>query len=177
MVPKPRMYPKIDFPTERNYNPLDTFGCEFHFMYPAYAELNKDSFIYENKSSNDCWFDIAIDRLNTKIYCSYYRIDNNNSLTKMVNDAFRIAGEHNSRADYRKESIIDKPGNVHGLLFEISGPVASPIQFYLTDSINHFFRASLYFESQVNPDSTAPVLTFMKEDIEQIINTFEWAKD
>ena len=81
-----------------------------------------------------------------------------------------MAGKHNVRAEFRKESIIEKPGNVNGLLFEISGPVASAIQFYVTDSINHFFRASLYFESHVNPDSTAPVLTFMKQDIFNIID-------
>jgi gliding motility-associated lipoprotein GldD len=173
-VPKPRMYPKINFPTDRLYVPLDTFGCQFHFMYPAYSTLERDSFIFDSRTKSDCWFDIEIKDLNTKLYCSYYAIDNENNLSKLINDAFEMAGKHNVRAEFRKESIIEKPGNVNGLLFEISGPVASPIQFYVTDSINHFFRASLYFESHVNPDSTAPVLTFMKQDIFNIIDSFEW---
>lgn len=97
-----------------------------------------------------------------------------NTLDKLIGDAFILASKHNVKADFREEVLIRKPNHVNGLMFNIEGPVASSINFYLTDSINHFVRASLYFKNTVNPDSIAPVLDFVREDIEKIITTFEW---
>ena len=59
-------------------------------------------------------------------------------------------------------------------MFDIDGPVASPTQFYLTDEDKHFFRASLYFNSKVNPDSTAQVLEFLKPEIDTLLSSFKW---
>jgi gliding motility-associated lipoprotein GldD len=112
--------------------------------------------------------------LNASLYCSYYRITKDKSISALINDAFNIAGKHNIKANYRRETIIENKNGVKGILFDIEGPVASPVQFYLTDDKNHFFRASLYFNSKVNPDSTAPVLSFIKTDIDTLISTFRW---
>jgi hypothetical protein len=48
------------------------------------------------------------------------------------------------------------------------------LQFFLTDKKNHFFRAALYFNTQVRPDSLAPIYEFVKEDVFKLIETFEW---
>lgn len=174
-VPKPRMYPKINFPIGHDYVWVDTLDCGFRFLKPSYASIQKDSFIFENKTPSECWFDIDLSQLNSKIYCSYYPINKENSLTDLIDDSFEMAGKHNIKAEYRRESLIEIPDKkIYGLMFEISGPVASPIQFYVTDSTSHFLRASLYFESKVNPDSTAPVLQFIRKDIDKMIDKLEW---
>jgi len=59
-------------------------------------------------------------------------------------------------------------------MFEIEGDVATPIQFFLSDSTNHFFRASLYFENKVQVDSMAPVYEFVRQDIDTLLSTFYW---
>jgi gliding motility-associated lipoprotein GldD len=118
--------------------------------------------------------DLNLTSLNASIHCSYYEISGTRSLTSLVNDAFNLAGKHNIKANYRKESVIDNGSGVKGILFEIDGPVASPLQFYITDEKKHFFRASLYFNATVNPDSTAPVLQFLRPDLDTLISTFSW---
>jgi len=57
---------------------------------------------------------------------------------------------------------------------EFTGRAASPLQFFLTDSTNHFLKASLYFNSKVNPDSIAPIAEFVKVDVAELINTLKW---
>ena len=47
------------------------------------------------------------------------------------------------------------------------------LQFYLTDSTNHFLRGALYFNTEVN-DSIAPVSIFLKDDIKHLIESFRW---
>lgn len=61
-----------------------------------------------------------------------------------------------------------------GFAFEMKGPAASPFQFFLSDSTNHFFRGALYFNTQARPDSLAPVYEFVREDLMKMIETFEW---
>lgn len=173
-MPKPRMYPKVDYPTNSKNLKFDTTFCNFTFQYPQYARVVQDSFIYEDKPIHPCWFDINIPDLNASLHCSYYKVTKEKDLSSLVNDAFNIAGKHNIKANFRKESVIENESGAKGILFEIEGPVASPLQFYLTDEKNHFFRASLYFNSKVNPDSTAPVLKFIKPEIESMIASFEW---
>ncbi len=172
-LPKARMYPKVNYP-KKSYTDFDSSLCNFTFRMPVYSTIVKDSFIFEGEPSHPCWFDINMQSLNASIYCSYYHITKEKDLSSLINDAFNISGKHNIKANFRKETIIASPDGVKGILFDIEGPVASPVQFYLTDEKNHFFRGSLYFNSKVNPDSTAPVLTFVKTDIDTLISSFKW---
>ncbi len=172
-TPKPRMFPRVTYP-EKSFRQLDTLQCDFTFSIPSYCKIIRDTFIYEGRPVHQCWFDVNTPQLNASLYCSYYRITKDKSISALINDAFNIAGKHNIKANYRRETIIENKNGVKGILFDIEGPVASPVQFYLTDDKNHFFRASLYFNSKVNPDSTAPVLSFIKTDIDTLISTFRW---
>ncbi|MBK9151368.1 MAG: hypothetical protein IPM26_10370 [Saprospiraceae bacterium] len=176
MSPKPRMYPRIYYPQGDSLKLYSSDYCPFTFEYPEYMVIKKDSFVFDGKPPGDCWFDINSPDLNTSLHCSYYPINRQVSLSQLINDAFTITGKHNIKASYRKESFIRNEYGVSGLMFEVEGPVASPVQFYLTDSTSHFFRASFYFNSTVNPDSTAEVLQFIRKDIDKIISSFRWKK-
>ena len=110
------------------------------------------------------------------MHLSYIPIENRTEFDKLIADAFEMADKHNSKASYREELVISNPEkDVHGLIFEIDGPVATPIQFFVTDSTEHFLRGSLYFKSSVNRDSIAPVYDFLKIDIGKMIESFGWS--
>ena len=75
----------------------------------------------------------------------------------------------------RNIAIKDPKRNLYGLIYEINGlGAASPYQFYLTDSTKHFIRGSLYFDVIPNNDSLAPVIDFVKTDIQHLFETFNW---
>ena len=172
-IPKPRMFPKVDFP-EKVYQQFDENYCQVKFEYPVYAEVVKDSLFFGEETEHPCWFDLIIPSLNGKIHCSYHSIQSTEEFEGLVEDAFTFSSKHTQKADYRDELIIEKPNDVSGIIFEMSGEVATPVHFFLTDSIQHYFRASVYFYNQVNPDSMAPVHEFIKEDVAKMIETFEW---
>ena len=174
-TPKPRGFPRVIYP-EKAYQPFDKNYCSFTFDYPKYAQIVQDTSYFEEKPVNDCWFDIDVPQFNARIHCSYYDIDKKNPLTKLMSDAFTLAGKHNIKADYIDEIKIEKNNHVSGFLFDIQGPAASPFQFYLTDSTKHFMRGALYFKTAARPDSLRPVIDFMKQDIVKMVNTFEWNK-
>ena len=173
-TPKPRMYPKVDYP-ERNVVNFDESYCSMSFAYPDYFKVSQDKYFFDSDPVDPCWFDLQSADLNSQLHCSYIPIKNRQHFDKLVQDAFKMTSKHNQKANYRKEQLIEnKEDKVYGLLFEHEGPVASPLQFFVTDSTSNFFRGSLYFKSKVNPDSIAPVYTFVKDDVLKLIESFKW---
>lgn len=174
IAPKPRGYPKVDYPTKA-YHPFEEGYCEFSFEYPKYAKIEKDEAFFGERPRNECWFDIFIPQFDARIHCTYSEVDQKKyTVEKLKADAFELAHKHNIKAKYIEEIKIDTRNGAKGFAFDLEGAVASPFQFFLTDEKRHFMRGSLYFNTEVAPDSLAPIFTFVKKDIEHMINTLEW---
>ena len=171
-LPKPHQYPRIDFP-ERKYTLCTQVECDLQFEIPVYSKIEKKTTYFNEKPLHPCWFDVSFPAYNGKLHCSYFPIENRAGFDDLVKDAFELVSKHRSKASFARESIIEKE-NVHGILFDIDGPVASPLLFYVTDSIDHFFLASLYFRNKVNPDSMQIIHDFVREVVLQIVESFEW---
>lgn len=172
-IPKPRMYPKVELP-DRGYQLFEEDYCEMTFEYPSYALVEQDRYFFEGNPIDPCWFNIQFPSLNGTLFCSYIPIDNRSHYDKLINESFRLVEEHNRKANYRQEEYISNANGVGGLYFSLGGEVATNMQFVLTDTTEHFFRASLYFNSKVAPDSIRPIYQFVKEDVDHMIKTFSW---
>lgn len=174
ITPKPRAYPRVDYP-QKTYQAFDKTYCNFTFDMPEYATLAQKKTYFDEKVESKCWFDLEYGKLNGNLHCSYYTIKDRAHFDKLVNDAFKLVSKHQKKLNYQEELLIErKDKKVYGIAFELNGPVASPMQFFLTDSIRHFMRGSLYFDNQVSPDSMAPIHQFVMEDVHKMIATFEW---
>lgn len=172
-VPKPRTFPRINFP-ERNYQNFSNTDCPFDCEIPAYSRVVKDTLFFDEKPSNECWFTLYLDSLDAGIYCTYSPIKSKADMSKCINDAFLLARKHQRVANYLDEIPFRKSSSLSGMLFDMEGHAASPVQFYVTDSAKHFLRGSLYFHTQTRPDSLAPLALFLKEDIIHLMNTIQW---
>ena len=164
-APRPRAYPKIEFP-ERGTVQYQDPACPFTFAYPKYAEVSP--------KDETCWFDLFMPTFNARLHCSYVPVTPEKGFTDLVRDAFVIAGKINERANYMTESRVQNAHGTGGLILDWTGPAASPVHFYLSDTTHHFFKAALYFDARVQPDSLAPMVEFIKQDIDSLIATFEW---
>jgi gliding motility-associated lipoprotein GldD len=93
----------------------------------------------------------------------------------MMEDGHKMVFAHEAKATGIAAQRFDFPeNNVSGLFYELSGPVATPLQFVATDSTNHFLRGSLYFLHVPNPDSIAPALEHVTKDVVHLIETLKW---
>ena len=174
LLPKPRIYPKVDYPIKRIVD-FESDKCPFTMRLPDYFRYADDVNKNSNEENFDCWFNLHCDDLNSYIYFSYVPFEGRSEFDELVQDAFEMADKHNVKASYRDEYLLKYPEkDVYGLSFEIDGPVASPFQFYLTDSTQHFVRASLYFNDVVNRDSIDPIYQYIKSDMIPLIESFEW---
>lgn len=166
--PKPRAYFRLDLP-EKNYRHLDSI-YPFTFDYPVYSSISQD----KNSPNEPNWINLNFNKFKGVLHLSYKNVDGN--LVKYMEDSRTMAFKHIPKASaIDNRLIINKESKVFGLIYEISGSgAASPYQFFVTDSLNHFLRGALYFNIVPNNDSLAPVIEFLKEDIEHLIHSFEW---
>lgn len=173
-LPKPRIYPKVEYPVKEYQNFINN-SCPFSMTIPTYFKFKQDNNKIKSEEEYNCWFDLICNELNTNIHMSYVPLNTRADLDEMIQDAFEMVDKHNVKASYRDEVAINNPQkNMYGLVFNIDGPVASPTQFFLTDSTSHFLRGSLYFNDVVNRDSIAPIYNFLEVDVSKMIETLEW---
>jgi gliding motility-associated lipoprotein GldD len=174
-TPKPRAFPKVVYP-EKAYQQFDKDYCAFTFEYPVYAEIQRDTSFFDELPPHPCWFDVYIPNFDSRLHCSYVPINEKKDFEQLKADAFEMTDWHNKRANYIDEVLIQKPNGVGGMAFIVEGDVASPFQFFLTDSTEHFMRGSLYFNTEARSDSLGPVYEFIEEDLQHLIETFEWTE-
>jgi len=167
LQPRPRGYFRIDLP-EKEYTSFNS-ECSFSFEYPAYGVLT-DS---DEPDAEPCWFNIEFEKYRAKIHISYKAIEGN--LPSLLEDTYTLTYNHTIKADAIRETpFVNDEDDVYGLLYDLRGNTATAVQFYLTDSINHFLRGSLYFFASPNEDSLSPVISYFREDIIHLIETTRW---
>jgi gliding motility-associated lipoprotein GldD len=173
-VPKPAGYFRIDLP-KRAYVLFDSGKDKlkelpFSFEYPAYGNL---TFNDEN-AKEPGWLNIEFPFYNAKIYLTYKDIRNN--FDGLMEQTYKMnVKNHISKADAIKEQVISNQKNkVYGILYDLKGNTASAVQFYVTDSVKHYLRGSLYFAAEPDADSLEPVINFFRSDIVHLIETLKW---
>lgn len=168
-IPKPKGYFRIAFP-EKKYLLFDT-TYPYIFEYPQYSTIEPDK-----NAPEPYYLNINFPTFNGSLYVTYKKINKN--LDTLIEDSHIFVNKHIPKATSINKKVwnnsIDK---VYGLTFDIEGiGAASPFQFYLTDSTSNFLRAALYFNNIPNNDSLAPVIQFLKTDLNHLIETFKWKK-
>lgn len=167
--PKPRGYYNIKLP-KKAYRIFDK-GCAYTFEYPVYAEMESDS----SRDTRPCWYNLSFAQFNGRLHLTYYDVSSKKEYEGLVEDARTFAFKHTVKANAIDQKLINYPNKkVYGIYYAIEGNTASSVQFFLTDSTRHYFRGALYFNERPQYDSIQPVVTFIKKDIDRMIETFKW---
>ena len=167
-LPKPRGYFRIDL-LEKSYVKVDTIE-KYSFECPQYAQVTPDPYSPNEKN----WVNIEMPTFKGSIHLTHKPVNEN--LGEYLEDVHTMVTKHLQKANGVRDSlIINEEHQVYGLFIEMDGKgVATPMQFYLTDSTKNFIRGALYFNFKPDNDSMQPVINFIREDIDHIIETFEW---
>jgi len=166
-TPRPRGYFRISFPA-KSYKSLQ-MPVPYNFQIPVYSFPGSDSL---NLKQLD-WVTIEVPANHAQIHLSYKTINKN--LGEYIEESRSLAYKHSQKASSIEEQTFMNPSKkVFGTIYNIKGNAASPMQFYLTDSITHFLRGSLYIKEIPNIDSLQPVIEFLNQDVMRLIETTEW---
>jgi gliding motility-associated lipoprotein GldD len=172
-VPKPKGYFRIDLP-QKKYVVFNETGqasdLPLKFEYPAYGNISDKV----DNQSEPGWFNIEFPRFKARIYLTYKNVGGD--LADLIEQTYTMnVKNHITKADAINEQLVnDRENRIFGILYDLKGNTASAVQFYVTDSTKHYLRGSLYFESEPNADSLAPVIDFFREDVIHLIETLKW---
>lgn len=166
-VPKPKIFLNLNYP-EAVYEKLDT-------EYPFKFDKNKLAIAQSINSSDEglTLINLNYSLLNAKVYLTHY--STKDKLSKYISE-FEFGMQNHAKVAYEisEQEFENAEAAVFGNYYEITGPVASQSQFYVTDSIHHFLAAALYFEVKPNYDSILPAVRYIQKDMIRILETLEW---
>lgn len=167
-VPKPKGYFRIEIP-EQAFDSVEV-DCGLAFEKSKYSKLEK---VESESSGHACWFNLYYPRYNARLHCTSLELRDN--LMTLMNDAQEMVFSHDKKSNgISRIRVSNKEKHLNGVLYHIGGPVATPMQFFVTDSTEHFIRGSLYFEHAPNADSTAPVVNALLADVERLMKSATW---
>jgi gliding motility-associated lipoprotein GldD len=166
-IPKPPTYLRPELP-DHSYETY-TDSCQYRFELPSIYTVEKAP----TTANADCHRRIQLGPLNGTVYFRYWNMDQ--PLSFYVNNANDEIDRHKGKArSVKDERIIRDDDDVYGIIFALEGDVATPFQFYLTDSTDHFVYGEVLFNSSPNYDSLKPSLDYLRTDLDQLLETFKW---
>jgi len=162
ILPKPSGFLRLDYPEAKYVNFQNP--CPFSF------EMNENAVI---KGEKECGFAITYPKMKATIYLTYKPVNNN--IDKLLRDAQKLTYEHVIKADDILEQPYLNPENkVYGMFYQVNGNAATNSQFYVTDSTKHFITGSVYFYAKPNFDSIMPAASYIKNDMQRLMETLKW---
>ncbi|WP_367772276.1 gliding motility lipoprotein GldD [Flavobacterium sp. WC2421] len=162
VIPKPSSYLRLDYPVAK-YVGFEN-KCPFTF------EMNSEAVI---KGEKDCGFTITYPKMKATIYLTYKPVNNN--INKLLRDAQKLTYEHVIKADdILEQPYLNPQKKVFGMFYQVDGNAATNSQFYATDSIKHFVTGSIYFYAKPNFDSIMPAASYVKNDMQRLLETLKW---
>lgn len=171
-MPKPKGYNRIVLP-KNTFLPLpDSFP--YYFEYSAHAKILKDS----SWIAEPYWIDLYYPEFEASIQVSYKPVMNSEQLLiEYLATAYKLSSKHQVKAYAIDEIVTETMTGKTAVIIELSGEVPSQYQFFSTDSVNHFLRGALYFNTATQNDSLAPVIEFVRTDIVHLLNTLQWQEE
>lgn len=171
-TPKPKGYLRLAYP-EAVYS-KKVSETPFSFEANALATHIKSKKL--NATTESYGVNINYPSLKGTIFLTYKAIDGDEkNLNDFLRDAQKFTLEHTVKADEIPFFPYEnKERKVYGGFSEVKGNVASPAQFYVTDSVKHFLTGSLYFNAKPNYDSILPAANYLQKDIIHIMESLNW---
>jgi gliding motility-associated lipoprotein GldD len=168
-MPRPKGFPAMDIPPHQ-YQALEK-GHPFSFELSRFAEVKKDTFALAEPH----WMYIYYPRWDAFIQLTYKSVERDRKrLDKMIRDSYVLASKHQMKANRIEDAILTTRDGRKATVIELEGEVATPFQFFATDSTTHFLRGAVYLNTATKNDSLAPVIRYLKQDAIHLIQTLRW---
>ena len=121
------------------------------------------------------WGDIVYPWCRGRLQLTYKAVDG--QLAELIDDAHKLAFKHSVVADGIAQKLYINPeSRVYAVMFQLQGNAASAVQFFATDSIQHFIRGAAYVYAEPNADSLAPVNAFFEAEVIRFLESLKWGE-
>ncbi len=156
-LPKQDAYLRIEF-NEPNYLIYKSQNSKINFLYNARSS--------SLKPTSARTINLDYKKLGMSLDLSFDKLNDETELINYLRDFNLLLDAHTKRSNgFLIKEFENRNYSTYGKLYELRGDVASPIQFFLTDSINNFIHGSLNMIVKSKYDSIYPSVQYIKNDI------------
>ena len=169
-TPKPTAYLRIDLPPH-GYTLCDTTALPFTF-----ERSNLSTIEWKKNLPNEKWFTVAYPKYKGYLFLTYKDIHGPKDLRAQIDTSYQfVEGHFSFSSGVDEDKFMDKGHQLYGTTYHLKGQnVASTYQFWITDSVSHFLRGALYIDCTPNNDSLAPVIEYLQDDVNHMIESVRW---
>jgi gliding motility-associated lipoprotein GldD len=162
-TPKPKAQLALNYP-KAQYKSI-TNGCAYTFEYNQLAAL---------QSLSSCGITLDYATLKAKLYLTYFDLTQYSLDTLLLDfeKRLKMLGKQSAQID---ESVYEnKAQNVLGSCIMLVGNSPSNVHFFGTDTQKHYLTGSLLFEAAPDYDSLAPAVSYIRNDVQKLLETLRW---
>lgn len=169
-TPKPQAYLRIDLP------PHDYTMCDTALLPFTFERSNLSQIEWKKVKPGERWFTLSYPGYKGYLFMTYKAINGAKELRAQIDTSYQFVEGHFSYSSGVDENrFFDPSHRLYGTTYHLKGQnVASTYQFWLTDSVSHFLRGALYIDCTPNNDSLSPVLTYLQQDIDHLMESVRW---
>ena len=168
-LPKPDAYLRIEF-NEPKYLNYEDLNSQIDFYYnSSSSSINQIS----SKSIN-----LNYENLGMSLDLSFNKLSSENEVINYITDFNLLLDTHTKRSNgFLVKEFENVEYSTFGKIYEFKGDVASPIQFFITDSLNNFIQGAVNKEISSKYDSIYPSIQYIKNDILVLFESINFNKN
>lgn len=163
--PRPWGFHRIEIPTSVNYKTFENKPCAFTFEYPDLGEVTRNP-------EDSCWVDIYFKRYDCKWHVSQKTYANEQERNQQFEDFRKLVYKHAKKASNIPDIPFENTSG-KGVKFEVYGNVATPVEIFFYND-KHTMMSTCYFNTAVKNDSLAPIIDFMKKEMDHLMATVKF---
>jgi hypothetical protein len=142
-------------------------------VFDTTIQYNELDFVLSLDVVPSSYFVLDFGSLNSMVHCSFFSIDDNLEELFLLNEQ-QINKHLIVSSNLPGEDVNFTEGNKEGKIYLFKGDVATPIQFNLTNRTSSYLHGEFMFNCAPNEDSLAPVIDFIKTDIDTFMQSLQW---
>lgn len=162
-IPKPNAQLALEYPLPKYISLKNT--CPYQFEYNKSAAL---------KSLSSCGATLVYNKLNATLYLTYFDLENASLDTLLLDFDKRLEMFGKKAFQMHESSFENQENKVKGTCVTLIGDSPSNLHFFGTDTQKHYLTGSLLFEASPNYDSLAPAISYIKTDVQKLLETLRW---
>ena len=170
-MPRPRAMMRIDR-IDSTYTHVDILPLGLLVNNSAVAKESTDS----TTGDGSRWLNISYPHYRSTVYCSFVPVSRGNLAQHLDNRRKRISLNAEGR-EMRSAVFEDSLGRYTAEVFFAGADVPTPLQFITTDSTSFIFTGALYVDGRNNPDSIAPVVDYITDDVMTMLQNLKLPLD
>lgn len=162
---RPFGFSRIEIPKETKYKKFDNKTCPFTFEYPEFGTVSRDV-------ADSCWVDIYFPKYDCKWHISHHSVIKGKDRNAQFEDFRKLVFKHIKKASNIPETNL-KTANGYGVKYELYGNVGTPVELFFGNDTD-VLTNSFYFNTAQKNDSLAPVIDYMKGQMDHFVETVQW---